>query len=226
MPYERKVVTTEDKSSTVYIPELGECYHSSHGAVRESDHIFIENGLKYVYDRSDKEINILEFGFGTGLNAYLSLIFSVRNGIPVFYHTIEKFPLSEKEWKALNYPALIDCEDVDNFSKLHETPWDSRQTICHRFSIFKQKEDFRRINPEYGKYDCIYFDAFSPNAQPELWTEEVFSLCNKALKHNGILVSYCVKGKVKAILRNSGFKVYRLPGPPGKREMLRAQKIA
>ena len=140
MPYERKVVTTEDKSSTVYIPKLGECYHSSRGAVRESEHIFIENGLKYIYDKSDKEINILELGFGTGLNAYLSLIFSVRNGIPVFYHTVEKFPLSGKEWKALNYPALIDCGDADSFSKLHEAPWDSRQTICHRFSYSTKKK--------------------------------------------------------------------------------------
>lgn len=226
-----RLVTTEDNSVTLYVPGLNEHYHSIHGAIQESRHIFIRAGMDYFLENRPDDItapaplHILEAGFGTGLNAYLTLVRASEQQIPVHYHTIEKYPLSPDEISCLNYPEHIDFKEKHLFEQLHQCPWESEQAITPCFSLCKHRTDIRDIAfPQ--QFDIVYFDAFSPEVQPHLWTPEVFTRLHQALRPGGILVTYCVKGIVKQALRASGFTLKRLPGPPGKREMLRATSIS
>lgn len=224
-----KIISTEDGSVTLYVPELNEHYHSVHGAIQESRHIFIRAGMEHFLDTHPEKItpeyplHILEAGFGTGLNAYLTLIRSHELQIPVCYHTIEKYPLTSEETSILNYTEHIDFFQKQLFHQLHSCSWESEQQITPFFRICKHREDFRNISfPE--QFDIVYFDAFNPDVQPHLWTTQVFERFHEALHPDGLLVTYCVKGIVKQALRTVGFTLKRLPGPPGKREMLRAKK--
>lgn len=224
-----QIILTEDGSVTLYVPRLNEHYHSIHGAIQESRHIFIRAGMEYFLETypgritAKKTLHILEAGFGTGLNAYLTLLRASELQIPVCYHTIEKYPLSPEEIKALNYPEYLESENKQLFRQLHQCLWECKQPLTPYFSIYKHQADFRNIElPQ--QFDLVYFDAFNPDVQPHLWTSEIFSDIYRILRPDSLLVTYCVKGIVKQALRTAGFTLKRLPGPPGKREMLRATK--
>lgn len=217
----REIKITEDGSHTIYIPELNEHYHSTHGAIQEAIHVYINAGLHF----SDKNpIRILEIGFGTGLNAYLTLVEAENNKRSIVYHSLERYPVDEEQLKVLNYPEQIDFYNKGLFKKLHEVDWNKASEISDNFELKKINGDLKTIDIK-DKYDLIYFDAFAPDIQPDLWTEEIFKKLYKCTNSNAILVTYCSKGIVKRALRASGFEVKRLAGPPGKHHILRATKI-
>ena len=227
MPHQ--LIQTEDGSITLYVPELNEHYHSVHGAIQESIHIFIRAGLDFYLTSPEHRpptevpLSILEAGFGTGLNAFLTLLEARENQRKIVFHTFEKYPLTPQEVEKINYSDLFTPEDAPFFQQLHNAPWEEDVIITPYFTLHKHQADFEEVNfHEY--FDIVFFDAFAPDVQPRLWTETMLSKFYKALKPEGILTTYCVKGTVKQALRNIGFNLKRLPGPPGKREMLRAVK--
>lgn len=220
---ESNLVITEDGSTSIFIPELDEHYHSVHGALQESMHVFIDAGLKNKINQTDS-VDILEIGFGTGLNTLLTCIIADENKSSVNYTAIEKYPLSKALISELNYCNLIDTTNcLERFSLIHTCDWEEEVGISNYFKLKKYKSDIADIE-FIQQFDIIYFDAFAPSAQPELWTESIFSSMFKALKNGGILVTYCAKGIVKRTMKQSGFIVETLPGPKGKREMTRAIK--
>ncbi|GGK17647.1 hypothetical protein GCM10007962_09840 [Yeosuana aromativorans] len=224
---ERKIVITGDGSSTIHIPEWDEQYHSKHGAIQEAYHVFITHGLHHFLDSNvdnEQPMSILEIGFGTGLNAFITLLESEKKEIPIRYTGVEAYPVSMDEINQLNYSSVLKVEDQSNlFNDLHKSTWESVQRISTYFSLEKQKKFFYDINDD-SKYNLIYFDAFGARVQPELWTEAIFQKMYDALKPNGVLVTYSAKGSVRRAMQAVGFVVEKLPGPPGKREMLRAFK--
>ncbi|SMO46380.1 tRNA U34 5-methylaminomethyl-2-thiouridine-forming methyltransferase MnmC [Saccharicrinis carchari] len=214
-----EIKLSKDGSHTLYVPALNEHYHSVNGAVNEAMHVFIQAGLKHV---QTNQVNILEFGFGTGLNAFLSAVNSGE--MEVHYCTLEKYPLDMETIKQLNYGALFDGQFKALFKKIHQVPWGRENALDSRFFLTKQQCDFTKYKPE-NKYHIIYFDAFAPDIQPKLWSSAVFQKAYNALLPGGVLTTYCAKGIVRRTMQDVGFKVERMPGPPGKREMLRAIKI-
>jgi len=219
----QELVLTADGSTSIFIEELDEHYHSIHGALQESKHVFINAGLQQKCQQNDT-ISILEIGFGTGLNALLTCIENDKLKKHINYVAIEKFPLPENIYKQLNYCSLIDNDNCSNiFDKLHHCTWMQPTMINNNFQLTKIQQDFNEVHVK-DEFDIIYFDAFAPSAQPELWTETIFKSMYEALKTNGILVTYCAKGLVKRTMKNVGFTVESLPGPVGKREMTRARK--
>ena len=224
----RKIITTADGSKTIQIEEWDEQYHSKHGAIQESNHVFIKNGLHYFYSELDSEshknISILEIGFGTGLNAFITLLEAEKLNLNINYVGVEAYPISSEELSALNYADLLSKEN-DVFKKLHQVSWEEKHKLNSRFSLTKRKQYFEAIQ-DIEKYHLIYFDAFGARVQPELWTEAIFKIMYNALKPEGVLVTYSAKGSVRRAMQSVGFKVERLEGPPGKREMLRACKQA
>ncbi|MCF8357845.1 MAG: tRNA (5-methylaminomethyl-2-thiouridine)(34)-methyltransferase MnmD [Prolixibacteraceae bacterium] len=222
MTLKRHIVLTADGSYTIEIPEMNEHYHSVNGAITESEHVFINAGFKKIVQ---KDISILEVGFGTGLNALLTLETSLRENLTINYTGIEKYPLSAPEVKKLNYAAITDNTLTENFSKIHECKWNQRVNITPNFSIYKVKTDFRHVKlSSTGPFNLVYFDAFAPGKHPDLWTKEVFSKIFDNCMPGALFVTYCAMGKVRRNLTETGFRVERIPGPPGKREMLRAVK--
>lgn len=213
------IVLTADGSHTLYDSRTGEHYHSTFGAVTESQHIFIKNGIAKI---EKDTLSVFEAGFGTGLNALLTLQWSTENCKNVRYTAIEKFPVEPHELERLNYVSLPGTT-TESFLSLHHTAWGSETRISEKFSLTLIQDDIRNI-PDLPLQDIVYFDAFSPAVQPELWTEEIFARLYSLLYKGGMLVSYCVRGTVKQALRNTGFRVTVLPGPPGKRHMLLAVK--
>ncbi len=219
----RSIITTADGSKTIQIEDWNEQYHSKHGAVREAYHVFIDQGLSQIQKKS---IDLLEIGFGTGLNAFITLIEAEKRGKKIHYTGVEAFPVNKDELDQLNYVTSLKAERFDeSFKKMHSCPWEKWCTLSSFFTINKQKKEFKDIS-EKNEYDLIYFDAFGARVQPELWTETIFLIMFKALRAHGILVTYAAKGSVRRAMQDVGFKVERLPGPPGKREMLRATKMA
>ncbi|MBN2519453.1 MAG: tRNA (5-methylaminomethyl-2-thiouridine)(34)-methyltransferase MnmD [Bacteroidales bacterium] len=214
-----KLVTTKDNSHTLYVPELNEHYHSIHGAIQESQHVFIESGMNYL---SRNSVKIFEVGFGTGLNALLTYLNATKKNIKINYHSIELNPLPERVYKKLNYSDILSI-DKNIFRQLHELKWGDMHQLTSNFSLLKIHNDILNyyINDEY---DIIYFDAFGPEVQPEIWEEKVFMKLFEALKMGGIITTYSAKGIIKRKLVKIGFKVETIPGPPGKREMIRAVK--
>lgn len=218
----RNIIVTADGSKTIQIEEWNERYHSRHGAVQESYHVFIDNGLRLF---RDTKISILEIGFGTGLNALITLIESEKLNLDINYVGVEAFPVSGKEVEELNHVSRLDAKDYQrSYTKMHCSPWEKENPIQKNFNLTKQKKDFRAVN-DINLFNLIYFDAFGARVQPKLWTAEIFQIMFKALRKNGILVTYSAKGSVRRALQEVGFKVERLSGPPGKREMLRACKL-
>lgn len=219
----RKVISTSDGSKTIYIPEWNESYHSKHGAIQEANHVFLNMGLQHLINSKNfAEVNILEIGFGTGLNAFLTALEAQQQKIKVHYTGIEAYPVSEEELAVLNYPKKPEQEKL--FDKLHSIPWEVDFNILPFFRLKKCKKHIQEI--EYkAVFNLIYFDAFGARVQPELWTEQVFETMFNALEENGILVTYAAKGSVRRAMQAVGFSVEKLPGPPGKREMLRASKF-
>ncbi len=222
----REIIKTGDGSATIYLPEWNEHYHSKHGALQEAIHVFIKTGFQhYLTKEAPKEICILEIGFGTGLNALLTFFEAEKNKVKVTYTGVEAYPVSEEELKALDYAEVVSGEKTSGvFQKLHKATWEKRSEISPFFSLQKEKKFFSEISAE-REFDLIYFDAFGPRVQPELWSEEVFRNMYRALRQNGVLVTYSAKGDVRRAMQAAGFTVERLPGPPGKREMLRATRI-
>ena len=220
---QRKIITTSDGSKTIYLPEINEYYHSKHGALNEAMHVFIESGLNnclrtYV----SKKISILEIGFGTGLNALLTLLESEKSNTIVDYTGIEAYPVKKEELQILDYSKLLNETKRESwFDSLHDCEWERRHQLTNNFSFTKRQQLIQDLDDEEA-FDLIYFDAFGPRVQPELWTDDIFRKMYKALKHKGVLVTYSAKGSVRRDLLSAGFAVERLPGPPGKREMLRA----
>jgi tRNA U34 5-methylaminomethyl-2-thiouridine-forming methyltransferase MnmC len=216
-----KLIKTSDGSHTIYVPELDDHYHSIHGAVQESEHIFIKNGFDTC---TSNPVNIFEVGFGTGLNALLTAIRSLNGERQVIYTTIEKYPVHEDLIWSLNHSEFAGREGKKIFNLIHYAPWNSLTTICKNFTIKKIKSDLTVSKPS-GKYDLIYFDAFGPEKQPEMWTQDIFKSISDITVKGGILVTYSAKGDVKRNLKECGFDVSLLPGPPGKRQITRAVKI-
>jgi len=212
-----ELLITSDGSHTLFVPEIDECYHSSHGAIQESRHIFIEAGLKQC---SKTNIRILEVGFGTGLNALLAYAEAEKAGKRIHYTTLEKFPLQSDKAFLLNFPQLIDENLNAVFETMHLSNWNELQNISPFFVLEKLETDFTTYNLT-GKYDVIFFDAFSPEKQPEMWTQEQFEKIAAVCNPEAILTTYSAKGIVRRALQSDGFTVERLPGPPGKREILR-----
>jgi len=219
----KELKITEDGSHTLFVPGLNETYHSSHGAIQESLHVFIGAGLRYL---NNKEISVLEIGFGTGLNAFLTLLEANRTETIINYTSLEAFPLEMGLVRQLNYTSELKLKDSvgELFNKLHEVEWEGGQFITNEFELKKLKIKLDNFNTS-EKYDVIYFDAFAPQIQPEMWTVSVFEKMYQCLNNKGILVTYCAKGVVKRGLKEVGFKIESIPGPPGKREMTRAHKI-
>ena len=218
----REIIKTSDGSTTIHIPEWNEQYHSIHGAIQEANHVYINNGLKY---KSSNEIAVLEIGFGTGLNSFMTFLAAQNKELLIEYVGVEAYPILEEELLKLNYVAELGATQFAKiFESFHSCSWEEKHQITSHFTLLKRKQFFHEIEDE-NKFDVIYFDAFGARVQPELWTEEIFLKMFLALKSEGVLVTYAAKGSVRRAMQSVGFNVERLPGPPGKREMLRAVKL-
>ncbi len=212
---------TADGSSTIHLPDWDENYHSTHGAIQEAKHVFISKGFDAV---SVSEVSILEIGLGTGLNCFITFLEAIENKKSINYVGVEAFPVTKKEVSKLNYVAELKAEHQQLvFDEIHNCHWEEKHQIHSSFWLTKRKQFFKDIVDE-NQFELIYFDAFGAEYQPELWTVTIFEKMFKALKVNGILVTYSAKGSVRRALQEVGFTVERLDGPPGKREMLRGIK--
>ena len=217
-PLKHEVIVTADGSTTIRIPEWDECYHSKNGAIVEAYHVFIRSGL----DLFGPPIRILEIGFGTGLNALITLLESIRKNQRIEYSGVEAYPVPADEVLKMNYAEELQC-DREWFEKIHNIPWEAPQIIAPTFTLTKHQMKFQDIAFE-NEFDLIYFDAFGYRVQPELWSEDIFRRMYSALKGNGILVTYAARSVIKRNMQAAGFDVEKLPGPPGKREMFRSKK--
>ena len=219
---ERKIFITSDGSSSIFLPDLDETYHSKHGAIQEAYHVFIRNGLDLFSEGS--KVHILEIGFGTGLNCLITYLESQRRSLKILYDGVEAYPLKAEEILQLNYVKELKADKVsDIFETMHGVSWEENYMIGVDFYLKKRKQFFKEIEDK-NSFNLIYFDAFGANVQPDLWTVDIFKKMYDSLKINGILVTYSAKGSVRRAMQEVGFKVERLPGPPGKREMLRGSK--
>jgi tRNA U34 5-methylaminomethyl-2-thiouridine-forming methyltransferase MnmC len=223
----RIIKPTEDGSYTIAIPAMHVTYHSKHGAMQESMHVFIKEGLHCFVNEnkypSSRTIHVFEAGFGTGLNALLSLQYAVQHNRQVLYETIEAFPLTIEEASQLNYTSLLNEDLKQSFVAMHECEWNETIQLHALFSFKKIKADLQQFATGQ-KFHVIFFDAFDPKAQPELWTEAIFKEMFDRLYANGVLATYCSKGIVQRAMKAAGFKIEKLKGPPGKREIIRATK--
>jgi len=225
-----RIFETQDGSRSLFSERFGVSYHSKYGAWQETQHVFIEAGLRYQ-SIDKQQISVLDIGFGTGLNGIASLLFAFQQNMSLEYVGLEAFPVPQETLNALDYPSLLEwsSEEIDLYNQMHAQAWDGKtyalQTDKEAISlnITKRKQKFEDLI-DVGSFDVIYYDAFAPEAQPELWTIEMFERMYRALKPEGILVTYCAKGQVKRDMKTVGFTVERLKGPPGKREMTRATK--
>lgn len=229
----REVIQTSDGSSTIYIPEMDENYHSTHGAIQEAEHVFIQHGLRKMEEgdargheleegnEQEASISIFEMGLGTGLNAFLT---KIRSKAPIEYTGIEAFPISDEELNALNYVDQIGEEFKNDFDSIQNAAWDETVKIDSKFSIHKIHAKIENYQLEQESFDLIYFDAFGPRAQAEMWEIQILQKMYEGLKIGGALVTYCARGQFKRDLKSLGFELEALPGPPGKREMTRAWK--
>jgi len=212
---ERKIITTLDGSTTLQMVDWQECYHSKHGAIQEAYHVFIKNGLDLMPNPS---VSILEIGFGTGLNAYITLLEAQKKGLTIDYVGVEAYPVSLQEAMAMNYPVLLG-HDANEFRRMHESNWEQKINFNSHFSLTKRKQLFEEI-VDQEQFDLIYFDAFGYQYQPDLWSSTIFKKMYQSLKENGVLVTYAARGVVKRSMQEVGFSVRKVPGPPGKREMM------
>lgn len=228
--YDRELVTTGDGSSSIFLPQFNEHYHSHHGAVQESKHVFMKMGWEKVIP-GKSQVDILEIGFGTGLNAYLVLdeIVDDAEDFPgVHYTALEAYPVDASMVSQLDYWKYGSYANPENnrdaFLSLHEATWNEPDEVYPFFIIEKRQVHLQDFVPQ-REYDLVFFDAFAPRVQPEMWTKEIFDKMYSLMKPDGILVTYCSKGEVRRNMIASGFNVEKVPGPPGKREMLRCSKF-
>jgi tRNA U34 5-methylaminomethyl-2-thiouridine-forming methyltransferase MnmC len=222
---QRIPVITKDGSHTISIPEMGVTYHSTHGAIQESLHVFIEAGLNYFIEvQKPDKISILEMGFGTGLNALLTLIETEKLTCKINYYSLELYPLKKEEFIQLNYCHQLKRPGLQKaFRQMHQSNLNEAVPVTDKFSLTKIDSSLQAYSKN-TLFNIIYFDAFDPAVQPELWTKEIFNKLYSLLMPGGVIVTYCCKGDVRRALIASGFAVKRIPGPPGKREMLRGIK--
>jgi len=227
----REIFITSDGSTSIHLPDWNEQYHSKHGAIQEAYHVFIKAGFEKFLDTISQKkestqtnLSILEIGFGTGLNAFITFLEADKKNLKIDYVGVEAYPVAANEVEKLNYVAELKAENNQlAFNEMHTTSWDEKHTISDDFLLTKRKQFFADIN-DVNTFDLIYFDAFGATNQPELWTEEIFQKMFTALKVGGVLTTYAAKGSVRRAMQSVGFTVERLAGPPGKREMLRAVK--
>jgi tRNA U34 5-methylaminomethyl-2-thiouridine-forming methyltransferase MnmC len=218
----REIIQTHDGSTTIHIEEWDECYHSKFGAIQEAQHVFIKNGL-ILFEK--KNVSILEIGFGTGLNAFITFLESQKLSQTIDYVGVEAYPISPEEVLLMNYvPALKAENESTIFEKMHQSSWEEQIILRNDFVFTKRNQFFQDID-DLEKFDLIYFDAFGYRVQPELWSTAIFQKMYAALKPNGILVTYAARGVIKRSMIAVGFTVEKLAGPPGKREMFRARKF-
>ena len=218
----REIIQTKDGSTSILLPDWNETYHSKFGAIQEAKHVFIKNGLSLFQGES---VSILEIGFGTGLNAFITYLEAKNSGQKINYTGVEAFPVSEEDALKMNYVSELEAESESAiFLKMHESTWNESVFLDEQFTLKKQNKKFQEIG-DSEKYDLIYFDAFGFRVQPELWSLEIFQIMFQALKPQGILVTYACRSSIKNAMKEAGFEVEKLGGPPGKREMLRARKL-
>ncbi len=220
---EIRIIQTEDGSHSLYRPDLNETYHSFHGAIQESNYVFIKMGLQHWLDVTSptKPINILEIGFGTGLNALLTYNFCNQNKIPINYESLETIPVSHDVYNQLNYTDRIGYNEV--FQKMHDCPWNQQNKMSDLFNLSKHKTGLETFESE-TLFDIIFFDAFAPSKQPELWEKPMISKCFDLMSLGGVFVTYCAKGQLKRDIQSVGMALETLPGAPGKKEMVRGTK--
>jgi tRNA U34 5-methylaminomethyl-2-thiouridine-forming methyltransferase MnmC len=217
----REIIQTLDGSTTIHLQEWDECYHSKHGAIQEAQHVFIKNGLSLF---QNKQISILEIGFGTGLNAFITFLEASKMNQSIDYVGVEAYPISAEEVVSMNYVDELNASNESPvFKKMHESNWEEKIVLRNDFTLTKRKQFFEEID-DFEKFDLIYFDAFGYRVQPELWSTAIFEKMYNALKPNSVLVTYAARGVVKRSMIEVGFTVEKLAGPPGKREMFRARK--
>lgn len=218
-----QIISTADGSHSLFNRNLNETYHSVHGAVRESRHVFIKNGLDFFCDQSaSSAVTIFEMGFGTGLNVWLTVQRAIKSGLQVHYSSLEAYPLPEAVWSQLNYASSP--EEKDLFQKIHTSPWDEEVKLLPDFTLRKINASLLDVDLEPCTSDLIYFDAFAPSKQPELWEMSALSKIAKIMRPRGVFVTYCAKGQLKRDLKSLNLRVETLEGPPGKKEMVRALK--
>lgn len=216
-----KIITTDDGSHSIELDGSTDTYHSRRGAITESEHVFIRSGLEYIADKISI-IRVLEIGFGTGLNALLTFEAAIRLGVHVTYTAIDPIPVQEEFWKTLNYcnqPRYAHLQHV--FNIMHEAKWNEKIAVSDNFALNKILSPLQDLDLQ-EQFNLVYFDAFSPRSQPELWTENIFKHLHAALLPGAILVTYSSKGIVRRALQAAGFRVEKIPGPPGKMEIVRA----
>ncbi len=220
-----EIFETGDGSHSIFSDQFGVSYHSKHGAVQETQHVFINAALRMKATIQNK-ISILGIGFGTGLNALMTCLEAQKRNLQIDYVAVEAYPISLETAQSLNYGEVLpDPKANDLFMKIHECKWETPIVINENFTITKVEKRFEDLAYK-DQFDIIYFDAFAPNSQPELWTKEFLSIMYNSLLPAGILTTYCAKGQVKRNMKAVGFLVEKLPGPPGKREMTRACRQA
>ncbi len=216
---QRKIITTKDNSKTLFIPEMDETYHYIHGALTEAIHIFIHHGVDQFKNKPN--VKVFEMGFGTGLNAILTYRYSSEQNLNINYKGIEKYPISQQELEALNYSKLLDLsvKETEVLNQMH-----SQNFKSDRFNFTLSVDDIKQLPLPENEFDLIYFDAFAPNHQPDLWQPNILSKMYKSLVSGGFLITYCAQGQFKRDLKSVGFELVALPGPPGKREITKAIK--
>jgi tRNA U34 5-methylaminomethyl-2-thiouridine-forming methyltransferase MnmC len=221
----REIIVTKDGSHSLLHTEMNETYHSVHGAIQESRYVFIEKGLEYWLTlNQNRDVNVLEIGFGTALNTLLALQKGRELQVRINYASIEAFPLSRELWTRLNYSDALG--DAELFELLHDVSWDAEHEITSAFLLKKYYTTLQDVALLPAAFDVIFYDAFAPAKQPEMWTPEMLEKVTTSLKPGGVFVTYCAKGQLKRDLKILGLGVETLPGPPGKKEMVRAVKSA
>ena len=229
--YGRELQQTADGTYTLFIPEIDEHYHSVNGAITEANHVYIKEALLHrlykgasLIIKDNDTVKVLEVGFGTGLNAFLTLVNAVEKNIKTEYVTLELYPLSQDIISKINYGAFVDERYAGLYMKLHESEWDTPVEIDKNFILTKKNIDLKDFISD-PVFDVVYFDAFAPDKQPDMWNDEIYKKIVGAMAENGVMTTYCAKGVVRRGFRDAGLTMERIPGPPGKREMIRGSKI-
>ncbi|MBU2915470.1 tRNA (5-methylaminomethyl-2-thiouridine)(34)-methyltransferase MnmD [Reichenbachiella agariperforans] len=222
-----EIFETKDGSHSLLLPEMNETYHSTHGAITEAQYVFLEKGLAHYREMNPDQqvIRVLEIGFGTGLNAWLTALETNKSMESLVYTSLEKYPLAKEVTDQLNYVRQLGDENGQEvFDLVHAAAWNEQQKITELFSLIKVETDVFQFEVEEAVYDLIFFDAFAPSKQPEMWSPEMLAKMYQGLAQNGVLVTYCAQGQFKRDIKSAGFEIEELPGPPGKKEMTRATK--
>jgi len=222
--YQKRIITSEDGSHTIELIGQNEQYHSTHGAVQESNHVYIKHGLERIAENR-KQIHILEVGMGTGLNVLLTFQYALKYQLDIHYTAVEAYPLEEQIYRQLNYSHIIDDDSLASiFNRIHESQWNEEMSLNNSFRFIKIDEKIQEVPLKDAYFNLVYHDAFNPNLEPNLWDEELFRKIYKSMTANGLLTTYSTKGIVKRALKACGFMIQKKPGPPGKREILNAVK--